>query len=115
NQDSLLSPALTGGAGSHARFDKGTLPMQNYQRALLPNGIRLLTASLPHVRSISIAYYFGVGSRYERGEISGVSHFIEHMLFKGSQRYPTARPVSETIEGVGGVLDAETGKELTVH
>src|SRR5215813_13919607 len=89
--------------------------MQNYQRALLPNGIRLLTASLPHVRSVSIAYYFGVGSRYERGEISGVSHFIEHMLFKGSQRYPTARMVSETIEGVGGVLDAETGKELTVY
>src|SRR5262249_57236660 len=54
-------------------------------------------------------------SRYERGEISGVSHFIEHMLFKGSQRYPTARTVSETIEGVGGVLDAETGKELTVY
>src|SRR5262249_55108084 len=54
-------------------------------------------------------------SRYERGEISGTSHFIEHMLFKGSQRYPTARTVSETIEGVGGVLDAETGKELTVY
>src|SRR5262245_53752881 len=62
--------------------DKGTFPMQNYQRTLLSNGIRLLTASLPHVRSISIAYYFGVGSRYEQGEISGVSHFIEHMLFK---------------------------------
>src|SRR5215468_3206570 len=66
---------------------KGTRFMQNYSRTRLPNGIRLLTASLPHVRSVSIIYYFGVGSRYEQGEISGVSHFIEHMLFKGSQRY----------------------------
>ncbi len=86
-----------------------------YQRTHLANGIRLLTETVSHVRSVTIAYFFGVGSRYEAAELSGASHLIEHMLFKGSQAYPTARAISEAIEGVGGVLDAETGKELTVY
>ena len=86
-----------------------------YQSATLKNGIRILTSQMTHVRSVSIAYFFGVGSRYEDAEIAGVSHFIEHMLFKGSQRFPTAQLISETIEGVGGVLDAATDKELTVY
>ncbi|HST88111.1 MAG TPA: pitrilysin family protein, partial [Ktedonobacterales bacterium] len=86
-----------------------------HERATLANGIRILTARMPWVRSVSIAYFFGVGSRYEAADESGVSHFIEHMLFKGSERYPTAQAISETIEGVGGVLDAATDKELTVY
>lgn len=86
-----------------------------YSRATLPNGIRILTSRMSYVRSVSIAYFFGVGSRYERAELAGVSHLIEHMLFKGSQRFPTAQTISETIEGVGGILDAATDKELTVY
>ncbi|HEV2405549.1 MAG TPA: pitrilysin family protein, partial [Ktedonobacterales bacterium] len=86
-----------------------------YQRATLSNGIRILTSRMSHVRSVSIVFHFGVGSRYEPAESSGVSHFIEHMLFKGSERYPTAQIISETVEGVGGILDAETGKEVTVY
>lgn len=86
-----------------------------YQRATLKNGIRILTSPMTHVRSVSIAYFFGVGSRYEGAGVAGVSHFIEHMLFKGSRRYPTAQMISEAIEGVGGVLDAATDKELTVY
>lgn len=86
-----------------------------YQRTTLGNGIRVLTSTMPHVRSVSVCFFFGVGSRYERAELSGVSHLIEHMLFKGTRAYPTARLISEAIEGVGGVLDAETGKELTVY
>jgi predicted Zn-dependent peptidase len=85
-----------------------------YSRTQLPNGIRVLTSSVSHVRSVTICFFFGVGSRYESAELAGVSHLIEHMLFKGSRQYPTARAISEAIEGVGGVLDAETGKELTV-
>ncbi len=85
-----------------------------HQRTTLPNGLRILTATMSHVRSVSIAYFFTVGSRYELAEESGVSHFIEHMLFKGSERFPTARVISEAIEGVGGMLDAATDKELTV-
>ncbi len=86
-----------------------------YSRATLPNGVRILTSAMPHVRSVSIALFFSVGSRYEEASVSGASHLIEHMLFKGSARYPSAQLISETIEGVGGILDAETGKELTIY
>src|SRR2546429_4954802 len=85
----------------------------NYQRTTLPNGLRLLTASMPGMRSASIAFFFTVGSRYESNAQAGISHFIEHMLFKGTQHYPTARLISEAIEGVGGVFNGSTGKELT--
>ena len=86
-----------------------------YVRKTLPNGLRLVTAPISHVRSVSIAFFFGVGSRYEPDEIAGVSHFIEHMVFKGSKRYPTAQIISETIEGVGGLLNASTDRETTVY
>jgi predicted Zn-dependent peptidase len=86
-----------------------------HERATLRNGVRILTDRMPHVRSVSIVLYFGAGSRYEEASQAGVSHFIEHMSFKGSERYPTAQSISEAIEGVGGVLDAGTEKELTVY
>lgn len=86
-----------------------------YVRTTLPNGLRLVTAPISHVRSVSIAFFFGVGSRYESDEIAGVSHFIEHMIFKGSKRYPSAQLISETIEGVGGLLNASTDRETTVY
>lgn len=85
----------------------------DYKRTTLKNGVRLLTTEMPQARSASIAFFFSVGSRYEQDSIAGVSHFIEHMLFKGSQYYPTARLISEAIEGVGGVFNGSTGKELT--
>jgi predicted Zn-dependent peptidase len=87
---------------------------QFHQRHTLPNGLRLLTYYMPHVHSVSTSLFFRVGSRYERAEIAGISHLIEHMIFKGSERYPSAEVISETIEGVGGALDAATDKELTV-
>ena len=87
----------------------------NYAQTTLPNGLRLLTTPMPGMRSASIAFFFTVGSRYEPKPVAGVSHFIEHMLFKGSQHYPTARLISEAIEGVGGVFNASTGKELTSY
>lgn len=87
----------------------------NYERTTLHNGLRLLTAHMPGMRSASITFFFTVGSRHEENAIAGVSHFIEHMLFKGTQHYPTARLISEAIEGVGGVFNASTGKELTVY
>jgi predicted Zn-dependent peptidase len=87
----------------------------DYTLVTLPNGLRLITAPMSHVRSVSIECFFAVGSRYEAAELAGVSHFIEHMLFKGSERYPTAQAISETIEGVGGILDAATDREVTVY
>ncbi len=87
----------------------------NYERTTLLNGLRLLTASMPGMRSASIAFFFKCGSRYEQDRIAGVSHFIEHMLFKGTRNYPTARLISEAIEGVGGTFNGSTGKEITSY
>lgn len=84
-----------------------------YERTTLRNGLRLLTAPMPSMRSASIGFFFTVGSRYEPNPIAGISHFIEHMVFKGTQHYPTARLISEAIEGIGGTFNASTGKELT--
>ena len=70
-------------------------------------------APMPGMRSASISFFFNVGSRYESNTNAGISHFIEHMLFKGSEKYPDARRISQSIEGVGGVINASTGKEIT--
>lgn len=85
----------------------------HYKRTTLDNGLRLLTAPMPGMRSASIALFFTVGSRYESRPLAGISHFIEHMLFKGTQQYPTARHISEAIEGVGGAFNGSTSKEIT--
>ncbi len=87
----------------------------NYMQTTFPNRLRLLTTHIPGMRSASVAFFFAVGSRYEQNHLSGVSHFIEHMLFKGSKSYPTARHISEAIEGVGGVFNGSTGKECTAY
>ena len=84
-----------------------------HEKTTLPNGVRVISSEMPHVRSVSAALFFGVGSRFESPEEAGMSHFIEHMLFKGSERYPTAQRISEAIEGIGGVFNGGTGKELT--
>ncbi|HLV99636.1 MAG TPA: pitrilysin family protein [Ktedonobacterales bacterium] len=84
-----------------------------HEKTTLRNGVRIVTAEMPHVRSVSTALFFGVGSRFESSEEAGISHFIEHMLFKGAEHYPTAQAISEAIEGIGGVFNGGTGKELT--
>ncbi len=85
-----------------------------YDKTVLPNGLRVVSSTLPHTRSVSISIFIGAGSRYETDELGGVSHFLEHMLFKGTRRRPSAREISEEIEGIGGVMNAGTDKELTV-
>jgi predicted Zn-dependent peptidase len=87
----------------------------NYKRITLKNGVRLVTAHMPAMRSASIGFFFATGSRYEKDEVVGISHFIEHMLFKGSRSYPSARLISEAIEGVGGNFNGCTGKEMTSY
>ena len=86
-----------------------------YQRTSLPNGLRILTASMPHTYSVSLSLYVGTGSRYERDEEAGVSHYLEHLLFKGTERWPTAKEVAETVDGVGGLLNGGTDREYTVY
>jgi predicted Zn-dependent peptidase len=74
----------------------------------------LTAVPLPGRTSVAVAFMVAVGSRHENASSSGISHFVEHMVFKGGSRYPTARDVSEAIEGVGGVLNAATDREATV-
>jgi len=85
-----------------------------YDLTTLENGLRVLTVSVPHVQSVSIGLFLRVGSRFESDALSGASHFIEHMFFKGTERRPTAQDVAETIEGKGGILNASTGVESTL-
>lgn len=92
-----------------------TLTPRPYERHVLSNGLRVLVAPMPHTRSVTVALFFGMGSRYEAVQEQGISHLVEHMLFKGSAKYPSAQLISETIEGVGGILNAATDKELTVY
>ena len=86
-----------------------------YQKTTLKNGLRLVTSTMPHARSVSIGFFIGVGSRHELAPVAGVSHVIEHMCFKGTGRRPTPSQISAAIEGVGGMLNAGTDKELTVY
>src|SRR5438477_4908508 len=86
-----------------------------FQKSVLDNGLRVLSSTMPHTRSVSISFFVGAGSRYEEDPEAGVSHYLEHMLFKGTERRPTPQEISEAIEGVGGVTNAATDKELTVY
>ena len=86
-----------------------------YQRTTLDNGLKVLTSSMPHTRSVSMAIFIGAGSRYESDDIAGVSHLLEHLLFKGTKRWPTARALSEAVEGLGGFMNASTDREMTVY
>ena len=84
-----------------------------FQRHTLSNGIRVLTAPMPHAQSVSCLLLYAVGARYETAETSGIAHFSEHMFFKGTERRPTARLIAGEIDGIGGEFNAFTGKELT--
>jgi predicted Zn-dependent peptidase len=86
-----------------------------YQKTTLNNGLKIITSLLPHTRSVSICIYLGVGSRYESDPQAGISHFIEHLCFRGTEKRLTAMDISTAIEGVGGVINGGTDKELTVY
>ena len=86
-----------------------------YKRSVLANGLRVVTGEMPHTRSTTVSIYVGAGSRYELDHEAGLSHFLEHMLFKGASRRPTAREISEAIETFGGMHNAATDREVTVY
>lgn len=89
-------------------------PARNVETTQLPNGVRIVTESMRHVRSVSIGIWIGTGSRRERPEENGISHFIEHMLFKGSMTR-SAEQIAREADSVGGGLDAFTSKELVSY
>lgn len=105
-------------AGGNAARIKGYISCGGgglYQKTTLDNGLRVVTARMPRIRSAAISIFVGTGSRYEDGAEAGVAHFIEHLCFKGTERRPSPREISLPIEGVGGILNAATSKELTVY
>src|SRR5438874_3921185 len=83
-------------------------------REVLDTGLRLITESMPHVRSVSIGVWLMRGSRHETNEQGGIAHFVEHMLFKGTATR-TAEDIAQTIDSIGGQLDAFTAKEYASY
>jgi predicted Zn-dependent peptidase len=86
-----------------------------YELTTLDNGLRVLTVTVPHVQSASLGFFLGVGSRYESNALAGASHFVEHMLFKGTARRPTPGEIADAIEGRGGIFNGSTGLETTLY
>ncbi len=85
-----------------------------FQKTVLENGMRVISEKMPHVRSVTIGFWVGVGARDEPQELSGISHFIEHLLFKGTATR-TARQIAEIFDSMGGELNAFSAKEYTCY
>jgi predicted Zn-dependent peptidase len=85
----------------------------HHEQTTLDSGLRVLSSTLAHTNAVSIMLLFGAGSRYESDELAGSSHLFEHLLFKGTSKRPTPTEISEVVEGVGGVLNAFTDREMT--
>ena len=86
-------------------------PVRDIEITTLPNGVRVITEQMPHVRSVSVGIWIATGSRRETGEQNGISHFIEHMVFKGTT-HRSAEDIARSVDSIGGNLDAFTAKEL---
>jgi predicted Zn-dependent peptidase len=87
--------------------------VSTYERHVLDNGLRVLTADLPQAQSVTCMVMLAAGSRYETADTNGIAHFSEHMFFKGTERRPTARDIAGEIDAIGGEFNAFTGKEVT--
>lgn len=87
----------------------------NYKKTTLKNGLRILTIPMKNTQTASFIIMVGVGSRFESEKESGLSHFIEHMMFKGTEKRPTTLAISEELDSVGGEFNAFTGKDMTAY
>lgn len=85
-----------------------------YRLTKLRNGVRIASAEMPHMRSVAVGFWAGVGGRFETAENNGISHFVEHLLFKGTRKR-SARQITEAVEGVGGYLNAFTTEDHTCY
>src|ERR1700704_3235503 len=84
-----------------------------HKKTVLPNGLRLITIPMPSFESATVMVMVGAGSRYETEKNNGISHFLEHMAFKGTTKRPTAQDIASLIDGIGGEFNAFTSKEIT--
>lgn len=97
---------------SRKRISTPPVSQSLYQKTILPNGLRVVTEHIPHIRSVSVGVWVDVGSRDETETTNGITHFIEHMVFKGTTRR-SMQEISRSIESVGGYMNAFTSKEHT--
>ena len=84
-----------------------------YKKTTLPNGLRIITVPNKNSQSATVMVLVGVGSKYERKQESGISHFVEHLFFKGTQKRPTAKDIAQDLDKIGGSYNAFTSKEWT--
>ena len=89
--------------------------LETVQKTTLPNGVRVVTETIDHVQSVSLGIWVATGARFETHERRGISHFLEHMLFKGTTRRPSAKQIADEMDAVGGYLNAFTDKEYTCY
>ena len=87
--------------------------MADYQKITLPNGLRVLLVHDQNALSVTVLVLVGAGSKYETRKENGLSHFLEHMFFKGTKKRPTTLKISEALDRVGGSYNAFTSKEFT--
>jgi len=86
-----------------------------YKLSVLKNGIKVITHNMPAAHGVTTSIFYGTGSRYEKEKVAGVSHFLEHMFFKGTKKRPRPEDIARSIEGVGGNLNAFTNQAHTVY
>ncbi len=86
-----------------------------YTKKVLKNGLTILLVPIQSAASVTMTIFVKVGSRYEAVEQNGISHFLEHLHFKGTKKYPTAKKLSETVDAIGAEFNANTGKEHTQY
>jgi len=84
-----------------------------YKKTVLKNGLRVITIPMKNTKTVSVLALIGTGSKYETKDINGISHFLEHMFFKGTKRYPSTLKIAERLDNIGGAYNASTSKELT--
>jgi predicted Zn-dependent peptidase len=87
----------------------------HFKKTILKNGLRLITAPMKDTNTVTVIVTAAVGSKYETRENNGISHFLEHLFFKGTRRRPTAKDITESLDAVGGEYNAFTGKEQTAY
>ena len=100
-------PQTNAAAPAHTFTD---MPVRNIRRTTLPNGLVILTEEMAHLRSVAMGAWVRTGSRHEEPEVNGISHFVEHMVFKGTANR-SAQRIARDVDAIGGNLDAFTGKE----
>ena len=84
-----------------------------FHKITLKNGLRIITVPQKSTQAVTVLVLAGTGSKYETKEISGISHFLEHMFFKGTEKRPDKLTIAETLDKVGGIYNAFTGEECT--